>query len=119
MNLYGLTYIAILRSSRLEVFCKNGVLKHFAKLIGKLLCWSLFFHKVAGRLEKRIQHKCFSLNFERFFRTPILYNIFDQLLLVLVRIGLAWRAVNLSMFCIIVCKSVFDVLGCSFQLLLH
>ena len=36
------------RSSRSEVFCKNGVLKNFAKFTGKHLCQSLFFSKVAG-----------------------------------------------------------------------
>ena len=43
------------RSSRLEVFCKNV----FAKFIGKHLCWSLFFNKVAGlqALKKRLQHR--------------------------------------------------------------
>ena len=30
------------KSSRLEVFCKKCVLKIFAKLTGKNLCWSLF-----------------------------------------------------------------------------
>ena len=39
-----------------------------------------------------------SVNFVRFFRTPILYNICKRLLLVLVRIGLIWRAANLSIF---------------------
>ena len=42
-----------------------------------------------------------------------------RLLLVLVRIGLVWRAPYLSMFPIIDCKSVFKVLRCSFQLILH
>ena len=37
------------RSSRLEVFCKKGVLRNFAKFIGKRLCQSLFFNKVAGK----------------------------------------------------------------------
>ena len=36
------------RSSRSEVFCKKGVVKNFAKFIGKHLCQSLFFNKVAG-----------------------------------------------------------------------
>ena len=36
------------RSSRPEVVCKNGVLKHFLKFKGKHLCHSLFFNKVAG-----------------------------------------------------------------------
>ena len=112
-------YIAIFRSSCPDTFCKKGVLKHYAKFIGKILCRSLFFHKVADRLEKRLQQKCFSVNITRFFRTPILYNICEQLLLVLVRIGLVWSAANLSMFCIIVYKSVFEVSRCSFQLILH
>ena len=101
-----LAYIAILRSSRPEVSCKKGVLKHIAKFTGKLLCRSLFFHKVAGRLEKRLQCTD-SEHLLWFFRTPILYN--ERLLLVLVRIGLVWGAANLSMSSIIVCRSVFDL----------
>ena len=31
------------RSSRLDVFCKKGVLKNFAKLTGKHMCPGLFF----------------------------------------------------------------------------
>ena len=34
------------RSRRPEVFCKEGVLRGFAKFIGKHLCQSLFFNKV-------------------------------------------------------------------------
>ena len=49
----GLTYLLIAfvsynRSSRSEVFCKKGVLRNFAKFVGKHLCQSLFFNKVAG-----------------------------------------------------------------------
>ena len=33
----------IIRSSRLEVFCKKGVYRNFTKLTGKHLCQSLFF----------------------------------------------------------------------------
>ena len=36
------------RSSRLEVFSKKDVLKHFAKFTEKHLCQSIFFNKVAG-----------------------------------------------------------------------
>ena len=36
------------RSSLLEVFCKEGVLKNFTKFTGKHLCQSLFFNNVAG-----------------------------------------------------------------------
>ena len=38
----------MLGSSRLDVFCKKGVLKNFAKFTGKHLCHSLFLNKVAG-----------------------------------------------------------------------
>ena len=49
------------RNSRSEVFCKKSVLKNFAKFIGKHLCRSLFFTKVAGLrsatlLKKRLWH---------------------------------------------------------------
>ena len=36
------------KSSRPEVFCKKGVLRNFEKFLGKHLCQSLFFNKVAG-----------------------------------------------------------------------
>ena len=36
------------RSSCPELFCKKGVLRNFAKFIGKHLCQSFFFNKVAG-----------------------------------------------------------------------
>ena len=36
------------RSSRPEALCKKSVLKNLAKFIGKHLCQSLFFNKVAG-----------------------------------------------------------------------
>ena len=37
--------------SRLEVFCKKGALKNFAKFTGKYLRWSVFFKKAAGLSE--------------------------------------------------------------------
>ena len=97
----------------------KGVLKHFTNFVRKLLCRSLFVHTVAGWLEKRLQQRGLSMNFARFFTIPILYNICEQLLLVLVRIGYLCPAANLLMFCIIACKSVFEVLWCSFQLILN
>ena len=36
------------RSSRPEVFYKEGVLKNFATFARKNLCWGLLFNKVAG-----------------------------------------------------------------------
>ena len=62
----------------LEVFCKKGVLKNFTKFTGKHLFQSLFFNKLAGVacnfIKKRLWHRCFFVSFEKFLRTPILYN---------------------------------------------
>ena len=62
------------RSSRPFVFCK-GVLRNFAKFTGKHLCQSFFFNKVADLrpatlLKKRLWHRCFTVIFVKFLRTP-------------------------------------------------
>ena len=41
-------YLSLFRSSCTDVFCKNGVLRNFAKFTGKQLCQRFFFDKVAG-----------------------------------------------------------------------
>ena len=64
------------RSSRPEVFCKKGVLRNFAKFIGKHLCQSLLFNKV-----KRLWHRCFTVNFANFVRTLFLTEHFWWLFL--------------------------------------
>ena len=68
----------IMKSSRLEVFCKKGVLRNFAKYTGKHLCQGLFFNKVAGLraatlLKKRFWHMCFPVNFVKSLRTPFFF----------------------------------------------
>ena len=51
-NLVGNAFIARLnRSSRIEVFCKRGVLTNFEKLTRKHQCESLLLNKVAGLCE--------------------------------------------------------------------
>ena len=62
------------RSSRPDVFCKNGVLRNFTKFTGKHLCQSLVFNKVAclrpaTLLKKRLWDRCFPVNFVKFPRT--------------------------------------------------
>ena len=64
-------------SSRLEVFCKKGIFRNFAKFKGKNLYQSLLFNKVAGLrpatlLKKRLGHMCFPVNFAKFLRTHFL-----------------------------------------------
>ena len=71
---------ATLRSSRPEVFCKNGVLRNFAKFTGKYLYQSLFLNKVAGlrkflrthflRPPTLLKKRSFPVNFVEFLRTP-------------------------------------------------
>ena len=74
------------RSSRLEVFCKKGVLENFAKYTGKHLRQGLFFNKAAGLrpatlLKKRLWHRCFPVNFAKFLRTPFFIEHLRWLLL--------------------------------------
>ena len=58
--------------------CKKGVLRNFEKFTGKHLCQRFFFNKVidlspAILLKKRLQHRCFPVNFAKFLR-----NTFSQ-----------------------------------------
>ena len=74
-------FVTYLRSSRLEVFCKKGILKNFAKFTRKHLCQSLFFNKLffkkktltrrpATLFKKRLWHRSFPVNFAKFLRRP-------------------------------------------------
>ena len=45
---------------------EKRLFKNFSKFVGKHLCWSLFFYKVAGL---RFQHSCFPVNFAKSLRT--------------------------------------------------
>ena len=70
------------------MFCRKGVLRHFTKFTEKHLCQSLFFNKVAGLrpttlLKRRLQHKCFPVNFQKFLRTFFLTEHLRWLLLLL------------------------------------
>ena len=52
------------RSSRMEVFCRKGVLRNFAKFTGKHLCQSLFFYRTppVAASDIRVDHS-FLANF--------------------------------------------------------
>ena len=67
--------VLLSRSSRPEVFCKNGVLRNLLKFTGKHLRHSLSYNKVAGPrpatlLKKRLLDRCLPVNFVKFLRTP-------------------------------------------------
>ena len=59
------------------MFCKKDVLTSFAKFTGKHLFQSLFFMK------KRLWHRCFTVNFAKFLRTPFLIEHLWWLLLMI------------------------------------
>ena len=77
------------RSSRPEVFCRNGILSNLAKFTGKHLCQSLYFDKVgpATILKKSLWHRCVPVNFAKFLRTPFLQKTSGQLLLYMNNLG--------------------------------
>ena len=63
----------------------GGVLKNFLIFTGKHLSWGLFLIKLQACrfIEKRLQHWCFPLHVKKFLRTPILKNIRERLLLII------------------------------------
>ena len=52
---------------------KKGVLRNFANFTGKQLCWSLFLIELQPLglqlYKKRLQHRCFPVEFTKFLRT--------------------------------------------------
>ena len=79
-----LYYCHIFRSSHRTCSVRKDALRNFAKFIGKHLCPSLFFNKVAGPatlLTKRPWHRCFPVNFAKFLRTPFIQSTSRRLLL--------------------------------------
>ena len=70
------------RSSHPEVFCKKSVPRYFAKFTG------IHWLRPATFLKKRLWHRCFSVTFAKFLRTPFLTEHFRCLLLTVVTIDL-------------------------------
>ena len=54
------------RSNLSQMFFKVDVLKNFTNFARKHQCWSLFLIKLQAW--RRLQHRCFSVKFEKFFR---------------------------------------------------
>ena len=78
--------LLLFRSSHRRCSLKIGVLKNFAKFIGKHLCQSLFFNKVAGFLfKKRLWRTPFLqvtasdfLQYDQVFSIPCFYSCFQK-----------------------------------------
>ena len=111
---FHVSYFCFCRSSRLEVFCRKGVLRNFTKFTGKHLRHSLLFNEVAGLLpsyrnqstvllcklidwflyegnsrsatllKRRFWRRSFPVNFAKFLRLPFFTEHFRWLLLFLV-----------------------------------
>ena len=65
---------------------RKGVLRSFKKFYRKHLCQNLFLNKVAGLrlatlLKKKLCHRCFPVNFQKFLRMPFLQNTSERLFL--------------------------------------
>ena len=79
-----LKYHLLYRSSQRRCSVREGVLRNFAKFLGKHLCQSVFFSKVAALrpatlLQQRLWHRCFPVNFAKFLRIPFLQNTSGRL----------------------------------------
>ena len=67
------------RSSHRRCSINKAVFKNFAIFTWKYLCWSIFLIKQIIKI--RLQHRDFPVNIPKFLRTPVLKNIYKQLLL--------------------------------------
>ena len=70
--------LAISRSRHSEVFCKNGVLRNFAKFTVKHLRQS---PRPVTLLKKRLWYRFFPVDFAKLPRAPFLQNTSERLLL--------------------------------------
>ena len=73
------------RSSQQRCSMKKVFLEISQNFKRKHLCQSIFFNKVTGLglLKRRLWHRSFHVNFEKFLRTTVLQNTSGRLLLVL------------------------------------
>ena len=73
------------RSSHQCCSIKRGVLRNFTKFTGKYLCQSARVPfsraQACNLLKKRLWHRCFPVNFEKFLRTSFLQSTSGRVLL--------------------------------------
>ena len=62
---FFMEYITTIRSSRSQVFFEIVILKNFARLTVKRLCWSL---EACNFIRKRLQCRCFPVDIAKFLR---------------------------------------------------
>ena len=72
-----------------EVFYKKSCSKKFRSIHRKTPVLEVLFScrpRLGTLLKKRLQHRCFPVNFARFLGTPILKNVSERLLLCCIKI---------------------------------
>ena len=67
-----------------ELFCKKRSSEKFRKIHRKILVLEPLFNKVArlqacSFIKKRLQHRCFHVDFAKFLRTTILNSICERM----------------------------------------
>ena len=87
-------YFKIGRNSHWRYSVKKGILRNFAKFIGKHLCRVFFYNKVAGL-------KYLPVNFVKLLRTPFLRNTSGRLTLI------RWKFLNVRKRHL--CLSLFSI----------
>ena len=86
-------FLPIYRSSHLQMLFIIDLLKSFTIFLGKYLCWNLFLTKFVKR---RLQHRCFLVNFVKFLRTSFFIEHLQWLLL---HLFLTCGSSRLEVFC--------------------
>ena len=94
------------RSNHQRCSIKTGVLKNFAKFMGKHLCQSLFFNKVVG-----LRHRCFPMNSAKFWRALFLQNTSRRLLLLIPQSQWVYIALDCFLWSYVKFCSVSDIFG--------
>ena len=84
------------RSSHQWCFIKKAVLQNLFNIQRKTPVLESLFNKVAGLqpcnfIKNRLQHRCFFVNIANFFKTPILKNVCERLLLELLSMAASVR----------------------------
>ena len=75
--------------------------------------WKYSEAATGGVFNKRLQHRCFPVSIARFFRTPILKNIFERLFLIIVERYYVYHQESVALFfCLFwITYIIFSLLG--------
>ena len=75
-------FLAIHNLAKYKSYQLRSILKNFAIVTGKQLCWGLF---LINFIQKTLQRRCFHVKIAKFLRPPIFKNICEPLLLEVIR----------------------------------